>query len=215
MRAGRRHRRLVIRGPPIRTSRRCLRSPHLGFTAEVGYFDVASEKRCTPPATFKPDAENKNQMACASAQGTHVPTNVIGIQVGAGYRFVSQGRVQPYVRASAGIGLLGNSYLLTDGTIVVPSCNAPSNVCALVLLDGESTPESSLLITLAAGASIGVLTGYRFRFEARDLLTWLPAPERSANPANALAPVGSVLRHIPVFTAGLDVTLERRRGRRY
>jgi hypothetical protein len=199
-----------------------MRSRHVGFTAEVAYFDLASEERCTAPAAFKPDPpanENLNAQACSNAQGLHVPTSVIGIQLGAAWRFVSEGRVHPYVRGSVGVGLLGNSYVLTNGNVVAPTnCSASNSICTLTLLDGESTPEMGLIGTLAAGASIMISPGYRFRFEARDLIAELPTPQHAAPPsANGVpvAPVSDVLRHIPVFTVGLDVVLERRRGRRY
>jgi hypothetical protein len=69
--------------------------------------------------------------------------------------------------------------------------------------------------TLAAGASLSMGPGYRFRLEVRDLIVSLPVPSAPADPANRIASVGSSVRHIPVFSAGLDVVLERQRGRRY
>jgi len=195
-----------------------MRSPHLGFTGEVGYFDIESEQRCDSTATYQPDpaAENKNAQACSNAQGAHVPTSVFGIQFGAAWRFTTETHVQPYIRASAGVGFLSNSFVLTSANVLAPTtCAATNSICTVVMVDGESTPELGFLATLAAGASLTISPGYRFRFEARDLIVELPAPSRPANPSTALAPVGTVLRHIPVFTVGLDVVLERRRGRRY
>ena len=196
-----------------------MRSPHLGFTGEVGYFDIESEQRCDSSATYQPDpaAESKNAQACTNAQGAHVPTSLFGIQLGASWRFTSEEKkLQPYIRASAGVGFLSNSFVLTEANVQAPTtCASANSICTIVIVDGESTPELGFLATLAAGASMTISPGYRFRFEARDLIAQLPAPERPANPATALAPVTTVIRHIPVFTAGIDVVLERRRGRRY
>ncbi len=192
------------------------RSPNLGFTAEGGYFGLGTEERCTPPAGgFKPDAETKNQQACASAQGDHVETSLVGFQVGIAYRFVHGGRFEPYVRASGGVGFLANSFIRTDGVITAPTACQTGGACTWPLLEGASTTETSVIATLAAGASIALAPGYRLRFEARDFMASLPVPSATANPANGLAPVGSRMKHMPVFTLGLDVVLERRRGRRY
>ena len=191
------------------------RSQHLGLTAEAGYFGVASESRCIPPSAWKADAENKNQLTCTQIQGAHVPTSLVGFQVGLSYRFSPGRKVQPYARLAAGVGLLANSFVRTDAAIPFSNCSLTGNVCTMVFVDGESTPEFALLASLAAGATIEISSGYRFRFEARDLIVDLPVPAGNASPGNALAPVERSLRHIPVFTAGLDVVLERRRGRRY
>lgn len=193
------------------------RSRHLGLTAEAGYFGIATEERCTPPAGgYKTDSENKNAQACSSAQGNHVPTSVVGFQVGFTYRFSAGGRYEPYVRASGGMGFLANSFVRTDGGIRAPlACSQTGGVCQWPLMEGESTSEQAIIGTLAVGSSVTFAPGYRFRFEVRDLIVSLPLPSGPANPATGIAPVGSTMKHIPVFTAGLDVVLERRRGRRY
>ena len=200
-------------GPVATLSATYHRFRHLGFAAEVGYFGVATEQRCTPPANgYKTDAENKNAQACSRGNGAHVQTSMVGFQVGLSYRVATTARLMPYARASAGIGFLANSFIRTEGAI---TCSAAGDVCQWPLIEGETTPERAVIGTLAVGASVAISTGYRFRFEVRDLLASLPVPSAPANPANGLAPVGSSLRHIPVFEAGLDVVLERRRGRRY
>ena len=188
-------------------------SPHLGIFGEIGYFGTASEMRCTPPAAgWQPDVEQKNEQGCAGAQGQHVETSVVGFQGGLLYRFASGGRVQPYARASAGLGLLGSSFIRTSALVQYASC---TTVCEIVFAEGESTPDLAFLGSLAVGASLEMSPGYRFRFEARDLIVQLPVPTAPADPFTVLAPVGLTLRHIPVFTVGLDVVFQRRRGRRY
>jgi hypothetical protein len=192
-------------------------SEHFGLMAEAGYFGIASEQRCSPPASgYKLDSEDKNEQACTRGNGLHVATSLVGFQLGFTYRGSMAARFTPYARATAGIGFLANSFVRTDGAIQAPqACVDPSGVCQWTLIDGESTAETTWIASLAAGVSMALGTGYRLRFEARDLIASLQVPTEPANPANGLAPVGTSVRHIPVFTAGLDVLLERRRGRRY
>jgi hypothetical protein len=193
------------------------RSPHFGFMAEGGYFGIASEQRCSPPAGgYKADSENKNEQACARGNGLSVPTSVVGFQVGFVVRGSQASRFMPYARATAGIGFLANSYVRTDGAIEAPqACSATGGICQWPLIEAEHTAETTWIASLAAGVAVPVGSGYRFRFEVRDLISALQVPTGTASPANGLAPVGTEIRHVPVFTAGLDVVLERRRGRRY
>ena len=140
----------------------------------------------------------------------------VGVQVGAVYRFSPGRNVQPYARASGGVGFLGNSYVITFAEVQAPStCASVGGFCNIVMLDGESTPQLGGIFTLAAGVSIAFSPSYRFRFEARDLITQLTAPSGPAPVSTALAPVQRVWRHAPVLTAGVVVVFERRRGRRY
>lgn len=204
-------------GPVAMLSATYHRSPHFGITAEGGYFALASEQRCSGPANgYKADSENKNEQACVRGNGLHVPTSVVAFQVGFVVRGAPDKRFVPYARATAGIGFLANSFVRTDGAIEAPmACADQGGVCQWPLLEAEHTAETTWIASLAVGTSIPIGQGYRFRFEVRDLISALQVPTAPANPANGLAPVGTSVRHMPVFTAGLDVHLERRRGRRY
>jgi hypothetical protein len=208
--------RYLVPGPVATLSATYHRSAHLGFIAEAGYFAIASEQRCTAPAGgFKPDSEDKNEQACTRGNGDHRPTSIVGFQLGIAYRGSPGASVSPYARASAGIGFLADSYIRTDGAIQAPQACGSAGVCQWPLIEAQHTAETTWIVSLAAGAAVTLGTGYRFRFEARDLIAALQVPAGTANPANGLAPVGTAVRHIPVFTFGLDVVLERRRGRRY
>jgi hypothetical protein len=67
---------------------------------------------------------------------------------------------------------------------------------------------------VAAGFTTPIGTGYQFRLEARDMITSL---SRVAGPANnlAISPVATRYYHHFALVLGLDVVLERKRGRRY
>ncbi len=193
------------------------RSRHFGYTAEMGYFGVGSESRCTPVVPYKPDAENLNQQACTRAQGGHVPTSAVGVLGGATIRFTPPMFAQPYVRAGFGLAIYGNSFVQTSGDVVGPSCTSPDGVCRRFFLDESKRREMGWLAVLAAGASVPINRAYRAHIEVRDLVTALPevtgpAPLTSVRP---VPPTTTRTRHVLVLTAGFDIVLERRRGRRY
>lgn len=191
-------------------------SEHLGYTAEAGYFGIATEMRCAPVGGFRADPENKNEQACTSAQGTHVETSVVGFQLGMAYRFAWGQRLTPYARASAGLGFLANSFVRTEGAINAPgTCGSSSPVCLWTLLDEQEPATMTWIASLAAGTSMRVGTGYRVRLEVRDLIGSLPVPAGVADPLTGFTGTTTAVRHTLVVTAALDVVLERRRGRRY
>jgi hypothetical protein len=203
------------------------RSPHLGYTLEAGFFGIASESRCAPVGTFKPQPDDINQQACTSVQGRHLPTNAVGFQAGLTYRFRSQAAVRPYVRAGAGVALLGRSFIETSGTVTTEQCAGTAPSCPWPFVDEaerdsdgsvrQTRRELAFVSTLAAGAMLQTAPAYRVRVEVRDLIIGLPVPSGPASVGGAvlIAPTQTVLKHIPTFSVGLDVVLERRRTRRY
>jgi hypothetical protein len=192
------------------------RSPNLGYVAEIGYFGVASEGRCTMIGPSNLDGENKNGQACTAVEGASYRTSVVGFQGGLTYRLVPRGALSPYARATAGIGALGNSYIETSGIAIAPTT---CGVCNWPLLYESKRKTLTWVATLAAGLTWRAGPGYQLRLEARDLIVALPIVSDSTgqgapNPFPT-ARTGTLTRHVFVFTAGLDVVLERRHRRRY
>lgn len=190
------------------------RSQNFGFTAEVTYFGFGSEQECRGPAFYRDTVVNR--AACNNAQGAHVATSIVGFLVGGTYRFARGHRVQPYVRATAGPGLLGNSYIQTSGAIVSPTCGTANNICSFGLLVDDHQKQFTYIINLSAGATVWLSPAYRFRFEVRDLLTSIPAVSGARDPLGPpVAPAGNVMKNIPTVVMGFDVVLERGHQRRY
>lgn len=192
------------------------RSPHLGYVAEIGYFGIGSEGRCTMVGPSNLDGEDKNGQACRAVEGASYRTSVVGFQGGLTYRLVPRGALSPYVRATAGLGAIGNSYVETSGVVAAPST---CGICNWQLLYESNRKVLTWVATLAAGLTWRAGDGYQVRLEARDLVVALPIVSDSTgqgapNPFPT-ARTGTLTRHVFVFTAGLDVVLERRHRRRY
>jgi len=191
-------------------------SPRFGWTAEVTYFGFASEQRCAGPAVYQPEADSINKQACGRAQGLHIATSVVGFMGGATFRFFPDQRVEPFVRAVGGLGLLGNSYIATSGVVRTTQCLTFDNLCTLTLVKEQKTAQFTFVTALSAGFSFTLSPAYRVRFEGRDVITSLPVATGSAQSTDpALVNTGRVIKHIPTFTIGVDIVLERRHTRRY
>jgi hypothetical protein len=195
------------------------RSPHWGLNAEVGYFGLSSEQRCTGPLVYQPDSENLTKKGCDNANGRHSASSVIGFMAGGVYQFLDSSRIQPYIRATAGFGLLGASFVETLAIVNHSSCQpiASDNICPYPLLTERRKTSSTWLVSVAGGLVMQLGPGYRIRMEGRDLILQLPVVRETATPTSNLGPSDSrsVIKHVPIFMIGFDVMLERRRSRRY
>jgi len=196
-------------------------SPHLGYNAEAGFFGIGTEAGCAPVGPYTPDPPDfRNQQACRYLQGENIRGNVVGFLGGLIWRFTTRGN-QPYVRAAVGAGVLGNSYVETFAPIfvhVTPDTIAEGN---LVFLTDRSQGRVTWMVSLGAGAMLPLAPGYQLRIEVRDLITSLPVARGAATDTVAILngepapPIAWKVVHVPTITVGLDIVLEKRRGRRY
>ncbi len=196
-------------------------TPHLGYNAEAGFFGIGSESHCAPVSPYLPDPpDNKNQQACQFVQGENIRGDVVGFLGGLVWRFTTRGN-QPYVRAAAGVGILGSSYVETGGPIVYHDASGNVSETNLVFLTDSSQGKLTWMVSLGAGATLPLAPGYQLRFEVRDLITALPVAGGAVSDTAAIRrgqtapPSVRKVFHIPTITVGLDIVLERRRGRRY
>ena len=184
-------------------------SSHLGIHAEISYLGLPFDDSCT--GIFHTDSLQKNRRACDEVQSHSGAGGSVSLFVGATLRTTVSGGLTPYVRANVGIvgqphssvEVVGH-YLTAFGPQPVPMINDPS------------PRRSAPMVGLAFGLTTPIAKdgGYQFRLEARDVITSL---ERVTGQANAILvpPVASRTYHHLSLTIGLDVVLEKQRGRRY
>ncbi|HXY70744.1 MAG TPA: hypothetical protein VEH62_14985 [Gemmatimonadales bacterium] len=194
-------------------------SPHLGYTLEAGFFGLESESACEPVGAFLPvSASPPNQQACAYLHGLEQRGDAVGLLGGLTYRLTSGG-LQPYLRAEVGGAILGSSFVEEAG----PALNADGSQSLVYFLADQNHKELTWMVSLGAGAMLPLGPGYQLRVEARDIILSVPRPLGPATDTGAVAagsqlpqpPIGMKAVHVPSISVGLDVVLERRRGRRY
>jgi hypothetical protein len=183
-------------------------SPHFGMHAEISYLGLPYDDSCT--GTFHPDTENKNQQACNDIASRSGAGGSISLYLGATLRAGVGKAFSPYVRGNIGIvttphssvSMIGNFF---PGPQQIPFINDPS-------------PRSSgPMFGLAAGFTqpLGRDGGYQIRLEARDIISSFERVTGAADPVTLLAPTEVKSYHHLALTLGLDVVLEKTRGRRY
>jgi len=183
-------------------------SPHLGFTFEVFYVGVPLDDSCTG-LFYNTDAERRNEQLCDHISSSALSSSAIAFFGGVVVRAAPMRAISPYLRAGA--GLLSYSTGTVEMSGIYVSSNAIESRAVIV---DEKPKKGALTIQAAAGFTARLGPGYQFRFELRDVLTPL---ERVTSPADNLGRVSTATRahHRVALTLGLDVILEKKRGRRY
>jgi hypothetical protein len=184
-------------------------SPHLGLHVELSYVGLPTDSGCTG-LFFHPDSEQKNEQICDDIQSQAGKGGAIAVLGGVTLRAAARRVVSPYVRGN--IGLVSQSHSTIE---VVGAYFDASGVFRerQVVLD-QNPRKTSLTFGAAAGFTTPLGTGYQLRFQASDVVS---AIDRLTGPTNALAigPTAKRYYHHLTLTIGLDVVLEKKRGRRY
>ena len=193
-------------------------SPHLGYSLEAGFFGLESVASCAPIGQFIQTADNQNTQACHYVQGQNLRGDAVGLLAGLVYRFTTSG-IQPYIRAAGGGAILGSSYVEAAAPVLV----AGGTTSTVYFLADQNHKELTWMVSLGVGVMLPLAPGYQLRVEARELIVPLPYPTGPATDTGSVAnsgalpqpPIAMKVVRVPTLMVGLDVVLERRRGRRY
>jgi len=183
-------------------------SPHIGFHVELSYIGLPVDGGCTG-LFFYPDFEEKNAQTCADIQARSADGGSVAMFTGVTFRASSRGSISPYARADLGIVNQSRSTIEIVGEFT--TANGPG---VREVISDPTPRRVSPMFGAAVGFTRPISPGYQFRWEIRDLLVPLA---RATGPASALAiaPIASRFYHHFSLILGLDVVLEKKRGRRY
>jgi hypothetical protein len=180
--------------------------PNFGWTGEVSYIGIGSADAC---ALQVDNNDPFNQAACQAIDGRDRAASGVALSGGVVLRPMSRGDIQPYFRANLGLALVPRS------TTAMTAFFGEDDQYALLLYDEDESRAAKPLGALSFGLATAPRAGYQFRLEARATAIQLevvdgPAADASRNPM-----VGSKWVILPSISFGMDIVLEKRRGRRY
>lgn len=189
---------------------------HIGYTAEVFYLGLPLDDGCSG-VLFNPDPGadpfygGRNEQLCNNITSAAPSTSAIAFLAGLTYRVAASHSLTPYVRGSIGVVSYPTGTVELSGVFV-----QGSTVRSRAVIVDDHPKQIAFSGQIAAGMTVRLGPGYQFRFEMRDVLVPL---ERVVGPAvltNRLAAPTrvKVFQHF-ALTMGLDVVLEKKRGRRY
>lgn len=177
---------------------------HLGLTAEAFLLGLGYDDSC---ALQQPALSARNVKRCASIDQLERSAAAVTTSVGAIYRVASDEFISPFVRASVGFLVNNQSPLLLVG--------AADSAVLVIYDDDNKGTRLRPAIGLGVGTTIAAGKGYQIRWEIRDNIVGIQRVTGPSDGRGLVPPHGTAYKHIFSLTVGLDVILERQRGRRY
>jgi hypothetical protein len=180
------------------------RGQNFGLNAEaflvgLGYTDV-----CRTVGTVH-SADNVQR--CNFINGRDRSAAAVAASVGGIYRLGAREFISPFVRASIGVLINNQSPLLTTGET--------ANGAVLTIYDDDRGTRLRPAFGLGVGTTIAMSSAYHIRWEVRDNILGVQAVTGPVSVIGQVPPHKTVYKHIFSLMVGLDVVLERQRGRRY
>jgi len=189
------------------------RGRHLGFAAEMVFLGMSLDSRCAIRRYDPADSVDINPSLCATLNGASVPMSAVAFTAGVILRATPGKSATPYVGVSGGFVTRARGTVEMAGAWV----DQAGNVNPFTVVADDKATRSDLSAQLAAGIMLPLGPGYQIRFEGRDVYTRLDYASGLADPTQVPLhpPHAARYNHHLVFAIGLDVVLERKRGRRY
>jgi len=182
------------------------RGDHVGLTAEAFLVGLGYDDGCT---IAQPPQAVRSLEVCADIDNQEKSAAAVALSTGGVFRIASREFISPFVRLSAGLLLTNQSSLLTEGV-------SPSNQGSLlVVYDDASRTRIRPAFGLGVGTTFALNPGYYLRWEVRDNLLGLVKVTGPTEAPRFIPPHETVYKHLFSVHIGLDVVLERQRGRRY
>lgn len=181
---------------------------HLGYYGEASFVGLSLDDNCSG-VSFVGGPGSPNDLLCQAVTGSSITMGAASFIGGVTLRAGSMSGLSPYV--ILGGGLLAYAQSTLDMSGVVPTGGGPERVSIVV---DNSPARVSPVVAFGGGLRMRSGAGYGVRIGVEDLIAKF---QRLQGPVNAIGqgPVTSKYYHHFVVRFGLDVVLERKRGRRY
>jgi hypothetical protein len=175
-----------------------------GLLADAFLIGLAYDDECR---LIGPEFSGRNAAVCRSITQQDRSAAAATLSVGGIFRIASRDYISPFVRASAGLLFSNQSSLLTSGM--------GNTGAELVIYDDDTRSRVRPAFGLGVGATVAVSRGYHIRAEVRDHIVGVEAVTGTTSGARTIPPHETRYKNMFSVLIGLDVILERQRGRRY
>jgi hypothetical protein len=176
---------------------------HVGFTADAFLLGLGYDDSCrlTPPVE-----SSRNQQICDDIDQQEKSAAAATLSVGAVFRAFSRELISPFARVNVGLLFSNQSSVLVQGNL--------GQTLVPIYEDSKRTRVSPSL-AIGIGASMPIARTYHLRWEIRDNIVGIesvtgPIAQRGFEP-----PHERRYKHLFSVLVGIDVVLERNRGKRY
>ncbi|MGH7525927.1 MAG: hypothetical protein ACREMX_04420 [Gemmatimonadales bacterium] len=177
---------------------------NVGITADALLLGLGFEDGCQAVSVTNPN----NAQVCSEIDGQSRSAAAVVVSAGGVFRVYSREFISPFARVSAGLLFSNLSSTRTDGTF-------GTNRTLLVIYEDDKQTRVRPAFGIGVGASVALSKAYHLRWEVRDNIVGV---DRVTGPTSAtftIPPREVAYKHLFSILIGLDVILERQRGRRY
>jgi hypothetical protein len=182
---------------------------NLGFTVDAQLIDTRLQDSCVQLTN---SGSSKNQQVCTSIDGATRSAMAALLSGGVILRAASRAKVSPYLRVQGGAYFGNVNTTSVQGTFL----SADSTELVFVnIYPGGSGTHFSPQASLGAGVTVPVAKAYHLRFEGRVVTYSLDVITGATGSAGTEPNTGTKWITQWTLTAGVDIVLERKRGRRY
>jgi hypothetical protein len=177
---------------------------HLGLTADVFIFELGYADACRVVSS---SPAPRTTQVCTSIDEEERSALAATLGVGVVYRLASRELISPFARVSAGLFISNQSSIEMIGE--------QADRSLVFVYDDPRRSRVAPTLSIGVGTTTPIGRGFQFRWEVRDNILGI---ERVDGPLSAAGgePEHSVgYKHVFSVLLGVDLVLERQRGRRY
>jgi opacity protein-like surface antigen len=180
------------------------RGEHFGLTADFMLLGLGFKDSCRIEGSV---ASEHNAEICRDLDDRERSAGAVTVSAGAIARIASRDFISPFVRANVGLLFSNQSSIVTRGF-------TDDGVQVTIYEDDQNTRVNPSF-ALGLGTTIAISPSYHLRWELRDNIVGVETVTGPAVPVGSEPPHERRYRHMLSFLVGIDVVLERSRGRRY
>jgi hypothetical protein len=176
-----------------------------GLTAETFLVGLGSDDACQLVGSAR---SSDNLERCAFIDERDRSAAAVVASIGGLYRFGAREFISPFVRGSLGVLINNQSPILLT---------AETNERELLTIYDDENRGTRLrpAFGIGVGATVAMSSAYHIRWEVRDNILGIQRVTGPVSVLGTVPPSETVYKHIFSMMIGLDVVLERSRGRRY
>lgn len=188
---------------------------HWGVSGEAHLIGLGFTDGCTLRSN---SGSVRNQQVCLVVNGQNSPGTTVAGTIGGIYRPFPWTDFQPYIRANAGLLVSQQSSIRMRGTIKIQDPDGAPGDSALsdyYVFQDKHPASVTPTFALAGGMTAFVSRAYQIRFEVKDNIVSLEHVTGTVPLPNEEPPSERKIHHVFSLAIGLEVVLEKKRGRRY
>jgi hypothetical protein len=177
---------------------------NVGLTTDFVLLGLGYDDSCR---LLAPPQSPRNAQVCQDIDRQEKSAAAVTVGVGGVVRFFSREFISPFARANAGLLFSNQSSLLTQGLT--------NSGVLLTIYEDETRSRVTPSFALGVGTTMQIGRSYHLRWEVRDNIVGIPAVTGPTAGPRVEPPHERTYKHLFSVLIGLDVVLERNRGRRY